>query len=257
MPDAEVRRRLHLLDEVRGFAVVCMVFFHAFFAMAEVFDMPPGQILLDFFTPAEAWFAGLFIVISGFCCRLSRSNAKRGALLLAVAAALTGVTLLADRLIVPGLVIWFGILHLLSVSMLLFALLRRALDKIPPVIGAAVCAGLFLLCYCLPEGALGVAARPLWPLPQGWYGTDWLAPLGFHTVAFASADYFPLLPWTWLFLCGSFLGVAAERGRVPAWCYPKRVPPLAFVGRHALPVYLAHQPVIFAVLWAVNALLRR
>ena len=246
--------RLHLLDEVRGFAVLCMVFFHAFYTMSESFGMAAGSFLLDFFMPAEIYFAGLFILLSGFSCRLSHSNAKRGVILFGVAVALTGATLLLERLGMSGTVIWFGILHLLSLCMLSFALLKPLLDRIPPVIGGIVCAVLFLLFYPISEGSIGLPGLFSWNMPAFFYQTDWFAALGTYSPRFYSADYFPLLPWIFLFLGGSFLGVAAEKQRCPRFFYSLHVRPLAFLGRHALIVYIAHQPVIFALLWTITAI---
>lgn len=72
------KKRIYLLDELRGLAVFCMVFYHAFYSMSEFFGFEIGTKLLDFFTPAEPFFAALFIVISGISSRLSHDNTKRG-----------------------------------------------------------------------------------------------------------------------------------------------------------------------------------
>lgn len=249
------RPRLHLLDEVRGFAVLCMVFFHAFYTMSESFGMKLGTTLLDFFMPAELYFAGLFIVMSGFACRLSRSNAKRGAILLCIATALTGATLLLERWGMQGTTIWFGILHLLSLCMLLFALLRPLLDRIHPAIGCLICIALFVLFYPISKGKIGFPGLFSVSIPDLFYQSDWLAPLGMYSRRFHSADYFPLLPWMFLFLAGSFVGVAEQKGKCPRCCYRLHIRPLAFLGRHALIVYVAHQPIIFALLWLITSLI--
>ena len=55
------KKRIYLLDELRGLAVFCMVFYHAFYSMSEFFNIAVGTKLLDFFTPAEPFFAALFI----------------------------------------------------------------------------------------------------------------------------------------------------------------------------------------------------
>ena len=241
--------RLHLLDEVRGFAVLCMVFFHAFYTMSMSFDMQAGTALLDFFTPAEPFFAGLFILLSGFCCRLSRSNAKRGAILLCIALALTAATLLLEWLGMQGTVIWFGILHLLSLGMLTFALARPLLDRIHPVIGLLICILLFVLFYPISQGE-NRPARHFFRLPAGCFLSIRLAcPAGHVLEQLLFGRLLSLLPWLFLFLAGSFLGVAAQKEQCPRFFYRMHIRPLAIVGRHALIVYIAHQPVIFALLW--------
>ena len=70
--------RYHGLDEARGFAVLCMVFYHAFYTIGYNFNMPWGIVLFDFFTPAEPFFAMFFIGLSGAMCQFTRSNLKRG-----------------------------------------------------------------------------------------------------------------------------------------------------------------------------------
>ena len=117
--------RIYLMDELRGFAVFCMVFYHGFYTFAYLFHWAFGEALLRFFMPAEPWFAGLFILISGISSNLSHSNLARGAKLLVIALAVSLVT----GLVVPQERILFGILHFLSVCMLLFGGLEALRKK--------------------------------------------------------------------------------------------------------------------------------
>ena len=73
--------------------------------------------------------------------------------------------------------------------------------------------------------------------------------------SFFSTDYFPLLPWLFLFWAGYFLHHLLGRERLA----PLRrsvCPPLGWMGRHSLVLYLLHQPVILGVLTAVFRLVR-
>ena len=64
---------------------------------------------------------------------------------------------------------------------------------------------------------------------------------------FHSSDYFPLIPWMFLYLCGYFLWRAVgHRRRVMEKLKPGFAP-LAFLGRHSLLIYLLHQPVLMGV----------
>ena len=75
-----------------------------------------------------------------------------------------------------------------------------------------------------------------------------------------STDYFPLLPWLFLFWVGYFLHQLAGR----AGMEPLRrsvCPPLGWMGRHSLGrhslvIYLLHQPVILGVLTMTFRLVR-
>lgn len=242
-PQEKTTKRVILMDELRGFAVLCMVFYHAFYTFTFLIGWDFCRGLLQFFTPAEPWFAGMFIFLSGIAGNLTRSNLKRGLRLLVVAIGVSAVTFFA----VPDEAIYFGILHFLSVSMILTGLCKRWLDKIPIWIGMAGCAGGFLFTMGIEHGYLGVASQPLVWLPQTWYTQNWLMPFGIYNSSFFSSDYFPLFPWIFVFLGGLFFGRYAVQGKFPAWTYRSRVRPLAFLGRHALIVYIIHQPVIYGI----------
>ena len=92
-------------------------------------------------------------------------------------------------------------------------------------------------------------------LPRALYDAGFLFPLGLHPLIFASADYYPLLPWIFLFLAGYWLGEAFLQRRVPEFCYREHLPALGWIGRHALIIYLVHQPVVYGVLWIADWLL--
>lgn len=68
---------------------------------------------------------------------------------------------------------------------------------------------------------------------------------GFTTPDFVSTDYFPLLPWLFVFLFGTWAGRYVKDGRLPQGFYTLKAPHLALVGRHALLIYLLHQPVLY------------
>ena len=246
--------RLFLLDELRGFAIICMVLFHAFFTASEMFGWPVATKLLHFFTPAEPYFAALFILISGISCNLSHSNLKRGLILLGISAAMTIVTYSGRFVGIYGIVIWFGILHLLAVCILFVALTGRGLKKIHPFVAILLCAFLFYFTMNveLYNGArLNFFSQTI-ALPPSLYETDILCPFGFYSRDFFSADYFPLLPWLFMFLIGYYLGMYVKKGKFPKFFYNKHIRPFAFVGKYTLWIYIIHQPVIYAVCYAVS-----
>ena len=95
-------------------------------------------------------------------------------------------------------------------------------------------AGLFI--FLTAPCADGVTTQT----PQLWL-------FGFTTPDFASADYFPLLPWFFVFLLGTWAGRYVKAGRLPQWFYTAKAPRLALVGRHALVLYVLHQPLLYAL----------
>lgn len=255
------RGRIHLIDELRGFAVFCMVFYHGFYSMANLFDMPLGAFLFRFFMPAEPWFAGLFICIAGISSDLSRSNLIRGAKLLLVALLVTGAT----ALVTPQEMIVFGILHFLSICMMGFGLFQLlygkaacALHKKPRlsfhILPLILCVLLYLLTMELQKGYWGLPFLFRLPVPEAFYSNVFTAALGFPYPGFSSSDYFPLLPWCFVFIGGTVLGRLARAGRFPAFAYKKRIPFFSFLGRHALIIYVFHQPVILGICYGAQAL---
>lgn len=245
-------KRVHLLDELRGLIVLLMVFYHGVYDWIFLF----GHRLDFFYTTGMEWLrlfiACQFMVISGIMCRYSRSNLKRGILCFGAALLLTAGT----YLVVPSQRILFGILHLLGMCMLLFPLLQPLLDKLHPLLGMVLSLALFCFTSPIRYGYLGFGALLHLPLPQSLYDAGWLFPLGIHSRFFFSADYYPLLPWGFLFLLGTYFGVYFKKGLAPGWVYRPHVPALSAVGRHAMLIYLLHQPITYAVLYLADALLK-
>lgn len=241
------RKRIYALDELRGFSVFCMVFYHAFYSIGTIFKVPFFMTLLNFFMPAEPFFAAIFIIISGISSNLSHSNISRGIKLFAVAMAVTLVTAIVE----PDFIIKFGVLHMLSVSMLIYGCLQKPLSKIPRVVGMIFFGLLFFITYFIPYGYIGIKNFFSINLPSQLYSTSWLFPLGFPNKNFFSSDYFPIIPWLFAFLFGTYVGKYAAEERFPKFTYKSHIPFFSFLGRNALFIYVAHQPVIFGLTYAV------
>ena len=196
----------------------------------------------------EPCIAGAFILISGISFQLSRNNVKRGLRLFAVAVLISVVV----WIFIPEQMIWFGIIHFLAVSNIVLGLLKKYLDKIPFAPLTAVSSVLFLLTYNVQRGYLGIKGLWSFALPKWFYVTDLTMPFGFYTPGFHSSDYFPFLPWIFLFVIGTALGRYAEK--LPESLAKPHIPALAFIGRHTLIIYLLHQPVIIGALELIRLL---
>lgn len=242
------RKRIYALDELRGFSVFCMVFYHAFYSIGTIFNVPFFISLLNFFMPAEPFFAAIFIIISGISSNLSHSNISRGIKLFAVAMAVTLVTAIVE----PDFIIRFGVLHMLSISMLIYGFLQKQLSKIPRIVGMIFFGLLFFITYNIPYGYIGIKNFLSVNLPSQLYSTSWLFPLGFPDKSFFSSDYFPIIPWLFAFLFGTYVGKYAAEERFPKFTYKSHIPFFSFLGRNALLIYVAHQPIIFALTYALS-----
>ena len=237
------RQRVYLIDEIRGLSIILMVFYHAFFMLGYFFEIEFLAKAQVFFEPLQPFFACLFIFISGISSNLSRSNFKRGIRLLGIAIGFTLVTaVILPKFGITGAEIYFGVLHLLSVSMLMYALLKKPLSKVPTTVGVIGMLLLFALTYPIQDGKL------LWyDLPREIYDMEWLAPLGFPSYGFYSADYFPVLPFIFMFFAGTFFGRLAEKNALPKSWYVSRCKPLSAIGKKTLIIYIAHWPIIFLI----------
>lgn len=216
--------RYALLDELRGLDLVSMMLYHACWDMMFLFG-----IWMDWYAgmPGRLWqqtICWLFILLSGFCAPFGRHMLRRGVTVFAAGALVTAVTLV----FMPEGRIIFGVLTFLGTAMLLTGVLEPLLKKVMPAVGLG---GWKLM------------------LPQSLYANYFTAFLGFYPDWFYSADYFGLLPWLFLFWVGYYLHKAVGRRRME----PLRrsvCPPLGWMGRHSLLLYMLHQPVIYGVLSA-------
>lgn len=247
------KRRIHMLDEIRGFAILCMIVHHVFLDVGDVLGLEWGYTVFDKLCLVQPVFWAIFIVISGICSRLSRNSVKRGMIVTGCAVVITVVT----AVIMPmfGFVkaeIYFGILHCLGICMIITGLLMPLIRKIDYRIGAFVCILLFIIFNGIDRGYL---CFKLIELPGSLYQYNILAPIGLTGPDFYSADYFPLLPWIFMFLFGAFIGKFASEGNMPEPMYKKRSKFLSFIGKNSLWIYLAHQPVIYAVMLVISFIL--
>lgn len=89
-----------------------------------------------------------------------------------------------------------------------------------------------------------------WSIPKTIYPVPYLAWLGFPSLGFVSGDYYPIIPFIFMYLAGYF-AAHIEQGidkTALSWAYANPLPALASLGRHALPFYLLHQPIILGFL---------
>ena len=236
-------RRYHLIDALRGLALANMLAYHFCYDVMVVYGRDPRWYLRPAVHIWQQYIAWSFILIAGFSFRWGRRhNLRRGLLLNVCGLAITAVTLL----VMPTEAIRFGILSFMGCAVLLTIPLEKGLRRVRPALGLGVCFPLFLLLRRVDGGVVGLGPFLL-RLPEGLYRFRVLAPLGFPDPLFYSSDYFPMLPWYLLFLCGWFLGQIFETR--PDWQHIARVkvPALSALGRKTIWIYLLHQPVLMGI----------
>ena len=229
----EKKSRIELIDALRGLAVSLMVIHHALYNMAAFLGAPWWLYSNPVFDVLQAFFVGLFIVISGVSSRFSRGNVERGSIVIVIAVIITYVTFRMD------MPITFGILHLLGLLMIFYGLTRKLWDKIPGKIAPYI--------YILLIIASALARVFFSPVSDNPVLRDLLSVLGWRQQGFVSFDYQTVLPWIFVFLFGTWAGGYIRDGKFPAWFYEKKVPFFPLVGRHALFVYVLHQPILVGI----------
>lgn len=249
-------KRVGILDEVRGLAVISMVIYHLYFDLRYFYGIEMGELTDTIMHAWQPFIAGTFIVVSGIASRYSSNNIRRGALTLMAAMCFT----FATAFVTPSAPITFGILHLLGTCMVLYGFVGKWAERLPSVVGMLLFTLLFVFSRGIPDRAIrafGIAGIFEAKIPAALYNAELLFPLGFPSDGYAAMDYFPLLPYFFLFLAGASLGTLFRSGKVPNGFYTVRFSALARIGRHALLIYILHQPILVAVQEIVFKLIGR
>lgn len=239
-----MRTRLHFLDALRGFTLIHMIAFHGLWNLVYLFGVKadwyrgtPGYIW-------QQWICWTFILLSGFCWSLGRQHLKRGLMVFGGGAIVSAVTCL----VMPESRILFGVLTCLGSCILLLIPAERLLKKVSAPVGLLCSFGLFILLRNVSSGSLGFESFVICSLPAALYRNLVTAYLGFPAPGFFSTDYFPLIPWFFLFVTGYFLyRILEEKGLNQRLFARGQVPVLNWMGRHSLIIYLLHQPILYGL----------
>ena len=255
-----VRKRLCLIDEYRGFVVLNMIAYHAIWDMVYMFGVNMPWYKSEIGHTWQQWICWSFILVSGFCWQMGKRPLKRGMLVYGAGALISLVTVL----VMPSAKVLFGVLTLLGSCMILMIPIHLIAQKINAYIGAVGSFVLFLFTYHVNRGYFGFGTVRIIDLPEEWYANAFTTYLGFMEKGFYSTDYFSLIPWLFLFITGYFLynivigkvdndNQTDKNPRKVRTVLEKSIcPALGWIGKHALILYMLHQPVIYAVLYVWN-----
>jgi len=269
--------------------MILIVFGHAMYSFAEVLPVIWDVLNVKYFTkmPDLGWdywewnfrevvrifVITAFFVLCGISCTFSRSNLKRGIKTFGVAIAITFVTTTVDRFFNAGVTIRFGVIHMLSIAMILYAVI----DKLGALIQKIKKNNVTLWIRRLLPGAVGIIILVIYFAMWGELKLSGDR-IGFNCTVtvnsdnkfgnllfvlmyvngakgFYSADFFPLLPYVAIVLMGSIFGwIIYHTG---AKNYLSRLDGdwnkgVCFVGKHSIIVYLTHQVVIIGVLFIIG-----
>ena len=224
-----MKKRYELIDLWRTAALITMLAYHFIYDLGTFGFITRAQVFSFWPQALQRFTCYSFIIISGISCRFSHSNARRGLMTFSCGVV---VGIIASR---SGLPIRFGILHLLGISMLVYAAVEKPLRRIPGFVAPVLWLGLFVALKLLIARAPEVESK-------------FLFPFGLVYPGFFSSDYFPIFPWLFLFLAGTWLGGQIADDKLP-WLSAPIPRQLTWPGRHTLVIYMAHQPILYGICW--------
>lgn len=225
------QKRIHIFDDIRGLTIISMVAFHVCYDLAYLYAIP-----MIWFTQGpfqDIWRCSIswtFLFLAGWSTSFSRNNLKRGflysamALLVWIATSVAGVDTPVN----------YGILFCMGASTLLFSYSEKikTCDPLPITVLALMA---FFLTY---------------QIPRTTYPVEHLAWLGFPSPTFMSGDYYPLIPYFFMYMVGA--GCArifnARVKEYPLWATRKWSGLLEWIGTKSLVIYLIHQPLALLIL---------
>lgn len=241
-----LKKRYDKLDGLRGVILLSMIGYHLMWDIIYLFGVECswyGGILGYAWQQSICWS---FILLSGFCWSFGKKKWKRGLEVLAAGVVITIVTIV----VMPEERVVFGVLTCIGSCMLLMIPMEKLLTYVSPKHGLLGSGILFLLMRNVNSGFLGFESFQLYKIPKGLYRNIFTTYIGFPFPEFFSTDYFSVIPWVFLFVCGYFLRrcITDEQMSVLERGYCRI---LEFLGRYSLPIYMVHQPILYGILTLV------
>lgn len=237
--------RINEIDYARTLALVGMVVFHFTYDLVMFGLAPPELVTQGYFFYHARAVAGSFLFLAGFGIflahqtRINWSAFWRRWIKIAGAAAIVTV---GTKIAMPEYYVFFGILHAIA----LFSLIGLGFLRLPAALTALTGAGLMFGSYALQS-----------PMFDG----RWLTVLGLATARPQTVDFEPIFPWLGPFLLGlacAKLVIQFKYLQNRPYKEPTRLTrALSWPGRHSLLIYLAHQPVLMALVWLYATTLTR
>lgn len=218
------------LDFLRGIAIIMMVIFHSLFYI-DYFGFYDIELYSGFIGRFQMIIPVLFISVSGISSRFNahfngkKKALKRGIEILLFALAIT----LATFAFFPKDFVFFGILHLIGLSMVLSLGLNDFF--------AAMLGGILLLSKSFADSII--------------IGSKWLSVFGFNYPALQTFDYYPIIPWMGLFFISYFFG------RYFLNTNPRRHESRIFlfiskIGKHSLKIYFLHIIILYCLFFGLR-----
>lgn len=242
---AAKRDRIELLDLLRGAAMLYVMLYHAMYDLKYMYSvsipylLTPGNAV---FEHIHTFFLWILFAVSGICTGFSRNSLKRGVFLYIIGWLITFGT----SVFMPKQLIVFGVISCFGACMSITALIKPLLDKIPwqALLAVSVIMWILLSDFHRSGEINLIFAEIKLSFPEN---AGYLYPVGIKSRSFKSADYFPIIPFIFMFLAGTALYRPISERKLPDLFYRIRSGAVGFIGRHSLIFYAAHQPLLILI----------
>lgn len=231
-------KRNYILDNYRGITIISMVLFHLCYDINLYYK-------LDWYSNFyinKIWQLSIaisFFIISGISSNFLnwKKNLKRGVFI-----SILGIIIsLVTYFFVPDQLIIFGVLNGLGLSMILISLIQRFIKINNKLLILFII--LFVITYNLPNQK--ILTKPINPLI---YEKN-LFVLGLPSAKFHSTDYFPIIPWFFIYISGFIIGKILIRKDF--YNYYGKKTWLTIIGQNSLKIYLSHQIIIYFLVYFI------
>ena len=255
-------KRYDLIDTLRGLAVISMIAYHACFIMSYFgIAIPMDTMFSPAFMVWERSICMSFILIAGFSFSYGRHHLRSGLVIFVLGLVITAVTCI----VVPDIKIIFGILTFIGTATLLMIPVDKCIRTFSNDTGESKVSGcvlliinlvFFIFTYNINKGSVGIGSAFQIALPQKLYNGYIATFFGFMDPGFYSSDYFSVMPWIFLYLCGYFLHEIIKGTVVEEKVLIHKIPGVNVIGRHSLPIYVIHPIALFIIIWGISAILK-
>ena len=248
-----MKNRLSKLDEIRGYTLISMILYHFMWDLKYLAGFKMDWYVGIIGTVWQQSICISFILISGFSFSLGKKHFKRSMTVFLAGVIVSVVTLLfmPENRIVFGILTFMGSAGLLMIPInKLHSELEKKLDaktlNITMIIWSFL---LFIVFYNVNEAYINVLLKQI-RIGKYMYDGYVMTYLGFTDPMFYSTDYFSIIPWIFMYLCGFYLyritcvGKSTDYKQYLVREHSKQI---AFIGRNTLIIYMLHQPVLYLI----------
>lgn len=251
------KKRLHLLDTIRGLSLIGMIFYHISYDIPSVFNVYPGYMKTFTFNLVAQILRIIFIFLSGYCACMGKKTLKRGFIVTGAGLIITLFTIIA-RFDAP---IVYGILTFMGAAMILSVPFKKIINEKNGFVFLVVSMLLYLFTMHIHYRYFGFFDHVFFRFPEILYEAS--VPFSYITALFGlpgkgflSSDYFPIIPWFFLYMSGfsfyTLFGAKLKEAKI----MKLKIEPAAFLGRYSLWVYMLHMPIVTGILYLIAYLIK-